>query len=89
MTFAAYDANGYLGDAASIGGWTAFAKWATLQGDELSRLIRQGSSTDPTRLAVQLNSLSAPDPDVESVRVGLFALAQKAEEILIISEGGE
>ena len=89
MTFAAYDSNGYLGDVASIGGWTAFVKWAAQQDDELARLARQGSSTDPIRLAVQLNSLSAPDPDVESVRAGLFALAQKAEELLIISEGGE
>ena len=87
MTFAAYDAEGYLGDVASIGGWTAFAKWAAQQGDELARLARQGSSTDPTRLAVQLNSLQAPDPDVDSVRVGLLALANKADEILIISEG--
>ena len=87
MTFSAYDSNGYLGDVASIGGWTAFAKWAAPQGYDVTELIRQGHSADPRAVALQLNGMHSEDPDVESVRKTLFDLAQKAEELLIVSEG--
>ena len=87
MSFYAYDANGYLGDVASIGGWTAFGEWAMPKGGEVLRLIRQGTSTDLARLSDQLSDLYSPDSDVESVRVELLGLVRKAEELLIITEG--
>lgn len=87
MTFSAYDSNGYLGDVASIGGWTAFAKWAGDRSGALTSLVRTGASENLSRLIAEMGVLYAPDPDVESVRKGLLALAQKAQEILIVSEG--
>lgn len=87
MSFYAYDVSGYVGDVASVVGWADFCDWAEGAGGEVSSLTNDGVSNDPAALAQQLGGMSAPDPDVEAVRVGLLGLAQKAKELLIVSEG--
>jgi len=88
MSYYAFDANGYVGDVASINGWNEFAAWAIAQGGELEKFAREGQSQNLKALAAQLERSKATG-DVESTRTGIAALIDKASEILIVNEGDE
>jgi hypothetical protein len=87
MSYYAYDVNGYLGDAASIGGWDDFRQWAQGQGGEMANLCRDGVSDDPSALAAELKAGAAPNDSADSVRANLATLAAKATEVFIIGDG--
>jgi hypothetical protein len=89
MSYYAYDArepDGYLGDAASISGWSKFAAWAETAGGEIAKLASEGYSEDPATLAKELAAAKADDVDAESVRANLADLAAKAQDCFIVSD---
>jgi hypothetical protein len=88
VSYYAFDQNGYLGDAASIEGWNAFASWARQQGGALQALAEDGYFSDAAALAAELARSFAGDvsKDAESVRAELAQLARKAEGVFIISD---
>lgn len=87
MTYAAYDEDDYLGDVASIGGWTSFFDWAHEHGDAVADLVDSGYTRNPEALADQLKNIWAIDPAVESIRRNLLEIARKAKGILIVTDG--
>lgn len=88
MSYIALDVNVYLGDVASLGGWAEFANWArTLAAGRpaLEALLDNGWAEAPGLIA-DLEAVTATG-DAESTRLVLLALARKADEILIITDG--
>lgn len=87
MSYAAFDAAGYVGDVASLGGWATFVLWARRQRDRpaLVALLREGWAPAPG-LVADLEAGPAAG-DAESTRKNLLALARKADEVLILSDG--
>jgi hypothetical protein len=88
VSYYAVDANDYIDDVASVGGWHDFVVWADEQdSDVLRQFVETGVSDDPAELADELSALSADDPSVEDVLRGLEKCARAADEILIVSDG--
>jgi hypothetical protein len=87
VSYCAYDANGYLGDLASNGGWATFVKWAQLQSGPVRALVEEGITDSPAELAAALTDGPAPPSDVEEVWVGLKEFAGRADEVLIVTDG--
>ena len=82
------DANDYLQDAASVGGWSAFSTWARRQdAKELRLFVRRGHTDRPDVLADEVSLLKAKDQGVEEVLRGLEKAARRADEILLVSDG--
>jgi hypothetical protein len=92
MSYYAYDANGYLGDVASVAGWAAFAPWAQAQGKQLAVLANGGHVIGEAALDAlgqQLADLKGEGSSNESIRINLLALSRTATDVLIISDGEE
>jgi hypothetical protein len=87
MGYYVADANGVLGDLASGGGLKAFSEWAPSYGP-IRNFLRDGTTIRPVDLAVALESEKADDPKVDATRRELAAFARRAEELLILSDGG-
>jgi len=88
MSYYFADSNGYIADAASMGGWRAFVQWANGQeSEELHGFLEDGKTEEPADLASALESMHADDPDVEDVLRGLADAADSAEDVLIVSDG--
>ena len=87
MSYVARDVRGYLGDLASIGGWATFARWARgrRKRPALAALLREGWA--PAAALVADLEAGPATGDAESTRRNLLALARRAEEILILSDG--
>jgi hypothetical protein len=80
------DANGYMGDIASLGGWRNFSEWAPADGP-IAHFIRDGYAEEPEKLKAALEALKAERPGVESIRRELAAYAGRADAVLILSDG--
>lgn len=90
MSYIAYDANGYLGEVASITGWSDFIAWGELQGGEIAKLSHDGISSKPTALAKEIaNRMPLGDDSAEEVRAALETLTAKAQGFIAISDGVE
>lgn len=91
MSYYAADATGYLGDLASTGGWRALRAWAEERGAPVVReFAAAGFTEDPAALAAYVRDLGPEDLDDEEVAgiLGdLAAYAERAEEILTVSDG--
>ena len=87
MSYYAYDANGYVGDLASVSGWHKFAAWAREQGGQLARLADSGKATELDELADQAARARAGDASDDSIRANVAALARQADGVLIVSDG--
>jgi hypothetical protein len=87
MSYCAYDANGYLGDLASNGGWATFVRWAQRQNGPVRALVEEGFTDSPTELAAALTDGPAPPSDVEEVWFGLKDFAGRADSVLIVWDG--
>ena len=86
MSYYAADANGYVGDVASNGGWADFTAWARKQKDAtLTQLADEGYADAPALLTAL--AAHKATGTVEQTRLGLITLARKADEVLIISDG--
>jgi hypothetical protein len=86
MSYYGADVNGYLGDAASNGGWADFTKWARAQGDPaLTKLADEGWAEAPALMAALAGHRATGTVDL--TRLGLLTLARKAEDILLVSDG--
>ena len=86
MSYYAADANGYVGDVASNGGWADFTKWARTQNDPtLTKLADEGWAEAPALLTAL--AAHKATGTVDSTRLGLITLARKAEDILLVSDG--
>ena len=87
MSYYAYDLKGYVGDAASNGGWYRFAKWLREQpeGSEMRFLGEEGCCDEPATLAKELKAAHLDDVSDESLRKNFIDLASKANGILVIS----
>ena len=90
MSYTAHDAaETYLGDVASGGGWATFRRWARGRGKDrpaLATLLRYGWA-EPGALIADLNAAGVAPGDAESTRQTLLAVAHKAQDVLIISDG--
>jgi hypothetical protein len=82
-----YDANGYLGDVASGGGWAAFVRWARTQGPAVRAFVTEGSTDAPLDLAAELAAGPVMGGENEVVRVGVLTFAKQADEVLIVTDG--
>jgi hypothetical protein len=93
MSYYAYDANGYIGDVASAGGYGHFMAWASQQGGPIRQFADKGEHNDPAALATALERAARPrGPDAasaDSVRLNMAALARLAEEVFIVNNGVE
>ena len=87
MSYCAYDANGYLGDLASDGGWATFVRWAERQSGPVRALVEEGFTDSPAELAAALTDGPVPPSDVEEVWVGLKDYASRANDVLIVTDG--
>ena len=87
MTYAVYDANGYLGDVASGGGWAAFVAWGMLQGPAVRAFVTKGSTESPLELAAELAAGPVMGGENEVVRVGVLTFAKQADAVLIVTDG--
>lgn len=87
MTYYVYDVNGYVGDAASVGGFGDFARWARKQGGLLRELADKGYVNDVKGLAKELASTKSMNESAEWVRANLARLAKKTNGVFIISDG--
>jgi hypothetical protein len=87
MGYYVADANGVLGDLASGGGLKAFSEWAPKHGP-VRNFLRDGTTIRPVDLAAALEAEKADDPKVDATRRELAAFARRAEELLILSDGG-
>lgn len=86
MSYYAADANGYVGDVASNGGWADFTAWARKQNDAtLTKLADEGWA-DAADLLTALAGHTATGT-VETTRISMLTLARKAEDILLVSDG--
>lgn len=88
MGYYVADANGYIADIASIGGWRAFRAWSSV--DPIVRdFVITGVTETPATLAQALLDDHADDPDVESIRSALYSCAEAADAVLILSDGSD
>lgn len=87
MSYYGYDKKGYVGDVASIGGYSDFLGWASELGGEIGVLCSDGCSNHPKRLAKELESLRADDPSAESVRKNIAKLAAKSKGVFYVGDG--
>ena len=88
MSYAVFDAKGYVGDLASHGGWAAFVAWARGRKDDaaLQALCKDGHVKAADLLA-DLDTATGAPIDVESTRVQLKKLAVVADEVVIVTDG--
>ena len=82
-----YDANGYLGDVASGGGWAAFVRWAMGQGPAVRAFVTEGATDHPLELAAELEAGPVMGGENEVVRVGVLTFARQADAVLIVTDG--
>jgi len=87
MGYYAYDANGYLGDLASNGGWATFVRWAARQSGPVRALVEKGFTDSLAELAAALTNGPTPPSDAEEVWVGLKDYASWADAVLIATDG--
>lgn len=87
MSYSLFDSDNYLGDVASNAGWKDFALWASQQAAPIAEFVRDGHTDDPQGLAAALDVVTAKDPEVDGTRQLVLEAAQKADEVLIISDG--
>lgn len=88
MSYYAYDSNGYLGDVASGTGWQEFCEWAQNQSGPVATFVEHGSTDDPVALADALDELVVVgDADTEGIRKNLVTIAERANGVLIVSDG--
>lgn len=87
MSYELCDARGPVGQLATTSGYADLAQWAGQNGGPaLQELIRQGY-TDRDELVLELPKLFPLDmpEDIRSTLENLYELAQKSDEIVIIS----
>lgn len=87
MGWAYYDANGYVADAASLGGWESFRRWAETQAAALADFARRGWTEDLTAIQQAAKEARPSDPSDASVLRDLVAAVGKADTILILTDG--
>jgi len=87
VSYYAIDAEGYVADIASLGGWRAFRAWAEGQADPIKQFAAEGRTDDPQALYEALDAVVAEDPAVETTRAGLAEAALIADEVLIMTDG--
>lgn len=87
MSYACYDGRGFLGDVASGGGWAAFCAWAQTQGPRVRQFVTDGETEEPKALAAELAAGPVMGGENEVVRVGVLTFADRADAILIVSDG--
>ena len=81
-----FDSTGDLGDFANISGLRDFHAWAATQHPLIANFARDGFTKDPESLAKVLRSTMAPE-NAETMRRDLLAAAEKAKDVLIVSDG--
>lgn len=86
MGYYAVDANGYVDDVASIGGWSDFVAAASKL-DGVADFVRDGITEDPGALGEALDAVTFPGASANSVREHLAELALNAQGFLIITDG--
>ncbi|MEQ1735287.1 MAG: hypothetical protein ABL886_02510 [Rhodoglobus sp.] len=89
MTLYVADANGYLVDIASGGGWHDFITWVlTLKSSPVAvAFVRDGVTDEPRALAKELANVKFSNKSADSVRRGVVKAARRAEEHLLVSDG--
>lgn len=91
MTYQVYDVNGYVGDAATIYGWSLFCKAAVRSRlPELINLAKHGYTENIRKLRHALGRMDLHvklTGDQEAIRAALLKAAKKARLIFIISDG--
>ena len=87
MTMAAYDVDGYVGEATTVHGWFLFGGWCRRQTPNVVQEFGRNAYTEePMVLAEALAQLKCRTNANNKIRLGLIALARKARMVLIISE---
>lgn len=86
MSYFAADANGYIDDIASGGGWSAFVEWGLAKGGAIKEFVEDGVTSDLEGLIAELSGESASG-SIESTRRIVLACAEKADEVLIVTDG--
>jgi len=87
MSYSAYDANGYIGEAANISGWYRFAEWLRSQGGEMEVLAEKGFSENLPKLIEELKAAKPKTKLDKLLRLNFIELASKADLLLIVSDG--
>lgn len=86
MGYAAYDNNGQVDLVGSATAYWRFVEWASARGGELAVLAENGVSENLPQLITELKTSKADEPTAELMRVHFLELAEKAFEILIVSD---
>lgn len=93
MAFYVYDANGYVGDLATVSGLAAFESYVDETANDdlvLQSLFEEGWSPADDDLKEALEALPrSGDADVNEVLDSFISLVKKCDEVLIISMGEE
>lgn len=90
MTYYAADVNGYIDDIASVRGWHDFVTWVDTMKQRhsvVAAFVQQGMTYKPLVLAQELAAVESSNASADSVRAGVVRAAQRAKELLIISDG--
>lgn len=89
MTYWVEDADGPLGDLASIGGLADFRKWALRRRGPIKDFITNGISHDPAALARALRVAKARNANVDHIRLSLHEYAKQASRMLLLTDGAD
>lgn len=90
MSLYLYDANGYLGECASLGGWAKFREVLDRSGAVLSRFSRDGHTDDLDGLRNGLEGiLDKLDADDRGIAANLIKQIPKADLLIVVTEGVE
>ena len=86
MPYSLYDGNGWLADGPSLLGWRQLRMWL-LAGPEGRAFATAGVTEHPRGLAAEMARIETADPAVRATVVAVRRAAERAEDVLILSDG--
>jgi hypothetical protein len=89
MGFYAADANGFIADVASTTGLHDFSTEAEAHPGTIATFAEAGETDDPEALAAALAAVTFQNLSAETVRQAILGCAQRAAEVLILSDGAD
>ena len=89
MGYYLYDANGYIGDLASIHGLWLMSEYVTQVTDEpqVKQFLEEGCALVTKELIVGFKAIHSPDKDIADTIDNLVDLLAKCDTVAIISDG--
>jgi ribonuclease J len=89
MTYCLYDARGYVGDLASIGGLDDMVNYVNgvTSDPQVKRFFEEGQVTVTKELITGFKAIHSPDKDIADTIDNLVILLGKCDSVAIISDG--